>query len=319
MTTTTPPVVHSARSPKTERWLDQLGATWTFNPDLPLANIDQAASLANQVRHIALDDQVVDRYAADFRAGDTFPAVLVDERSMALLGGNHRTASRRAAGYATIAAYLIDADATTLMRIRVEGNRNHGLPTTPAERIDHGLALIDSGIPQVDAARIVGLPAPKLSIAAGIRRLDQRLDGTVPGLDKLPAGSRYQLSMIDHDDVLDATARLTVAAALPTADVKGLVAAVNAAEPAEALRLIGQAEVDHEDRIRDMAGNARKAGKSARAKLDESLAVITGLDPVAIYDSCPNADVRAVLADRLIAAARVMVATRKILTGEVPR
>ncbi len=111
----------------------------------------------------------------------------------------------------THAAYLVtDAEAVTLLRIRIEDNRNHGLPTTPAERMDHAIALMAAGVPQVDAARITGIPQPKLSIEAGSRRAAERLNGTVADFAKLPTPTRYQLSQITDDQVLGAAAELTV-------------------------------------------------------------------------------------------------------------
>lgn len=312
---TTP--IHSARNPKTERWLDQLGVTWTFDPDLPLHRIDQAASLANQVRHIALDPIVVERYANDTRHGDTFPAVLVDAAAMALLGGNHRFAARQQAGQATIAAYLITGDPTTLLRIAVEDNRNHGLATSKPERLDHGVALVAAGMSTNDAARIVGLPVPDLTTHAGVLDLARRLEGHDKAslAAKLPKTSRYALSMIDDSTVLDAAVDLVLDAALPLNVVRTIVDTTKAVEPVEALRVIGQMTEDYSSRITDRSGNLRKASMSERAKLDNALAVIKGLDPQAVSDSCPNDDVRAVLAQRIMDAAAVLAPTHEALTA----
>ena len=311
-----------ARDPKTERWLDAIGAKWTFEPDLPLHRIDQAASLANQVRHLPLNEDVVEQYANDMRQGDAFPAVLVAPLGdqYALLGGNHRDAAHRKANDSTQPAYIIDADPTTLLRIRVEDNRNHGLPTTKAERLDHGVALVGSGITQRDAARIVGLPQPELSMHAGALNLAARLAGHAKAdrVAKLARSKRYELSRINDDAVLAAAAELTVDAALPIDHVRAIVDQSNAAsDTLEALRLIGQLRDDNEARITDQAGLVRASSRTARARLAESLTVIGSLDPQDVYDSCPNDDVRAVLAQRIMKAAAVLAPTHELLTARV--
>lgn len=313
--------IHPARNPKTERWLDELGVTWTFDPDVILAKVDRDASLANQVRHVPLDEGTVDRYAADMAHGDTFPAVLIDADTMALLGGNHRDAAHRRANHTTMPGYLVSGDTTTLLRVRVEDNRNHGLPTTTEERLDHGLALVDAGLTQKEAARIVGLPQPKLSIHAGVTHLAGRI-AAHPKADRaarLPKATRYQLSQITDDAVLHAAVDLVVDAALPTKDVKALVESTKAVDELEAMRIIGQLTEDNAERITDQAGNLRRSSRTARAMLDQALAVIAGLDPVDVYDTCPNDDVRAVLAQRIMNAAGKLAPTHDLLTGKTPR
>lgn len=314
---TTP--IHSARNPKTERWLDQLGVTWTFDPDLPLHHIDQAASLANQVRHIALDAEVVDRYADDMRQGDTFPAVIVTphDDAVALLGGNHRHAGAVKANRATLAAYVVTGNEQALLRVRVEDNRNHGLPTTEAERTDHGLALIGAGYSQAEASRIVGISAKKLSEAAILRAVSDRAEalGVDGGFHRLSRFCRLSLARIDNDDVFSAAGDLVTATSMPIGAVRTLVDASLAVEPAEALRLIATEADEHEGRSVDLAGNTRATSRSARALLDNALAIIKGLDPQAVSDSCPNDDVRAVLAQRIMDAAAVLAPTHEALTA----
>lgn len=312
-------MTHPARNPKTERWLDSLGAAWTFDADVPLAKIDRAASLANQVRHQALDQESVERYAADMRQGDDFPAILIDGDG-AILGGNHRYVARGGAGQATIAAYRITADAGTLLRIRVEDNRNHGLPTTKAERLDHGAALVASGMSNADAARIVGIAGAELTTHIGCVNFAARITehDQAETAAKLAKGVRYSLSQITDDAVLDAAVDLVVEAALPIDVVRALVDTTRSVDFVEAMRVIGQMTDDFSDRIADRAGNLRKASLSERAKLDNALAVILGLKPQAIHDACPNDDVRAVLAQRILNAAGVLAPTAELLMGKRP-
>jgi len=315
-------MTHLARSPKTERWLDDLGVAWTFEPDLPLHRIDQAASLANQVRHQPLDEEVVERYANDMRQGDVFPAAIVApgaEGMFFILGGNHRDAGHRRANHATQPAYIVEGEAVALLRIRVEDNRNHGLPTTKAERLDHGVALVAQGVVQRDAARIVGLPQPELTIHAGALNLAKRLDPPLAArAGKMPKSKRYELSRIVDDAALGPAVSLVLDAGLPIDHVRSITDQVNAVDDlTEALRLIGQLREDHHDRIVEQAGNIRAASRTARARLAEALAVIASLDPADIDATCPNDDVRARLAQQIMKGAEVLMPTHERLMATV--
>lgn len=318
MTTTAP--THTARRPDIEAWLDELGATWRFDPDVNLAKIDQAAGLANQVRHEPLNAEVVERYTASMMRGDVFPPLLMEDLAKpAPLGGNHRLAALHASNQATTAAYLITAPDPLLRRIRFEDNARHGWPATTAERIEHAVALMADGMSQRDAARIVGVPQPKLSIAAATFEAGQRADTL--GIDRfarLPEGTRYSLGQLDDDTVFEAAAQLTVTAALPAATVKSIVRAAQAVEPAEALRIIGAEAEDHHQRTTERAGNVRRSSRTARARLEAALAEIKALTPIDVYDTCPNDDVRAVLAQRIREAAAVLAPTDRLLRGQEP-
>lgn len=309
-------LTHSARRADIESWLDSLNARWTFNPDLVLAKVDQDSSLANQARRIPLNDTVVERYALDMARGDQFPPLLVhDVDPPLLLGGNHRFAAHLTVGNTTAPAYLIKAKAQTLHRIRFEDNARHGLPPTNQERIVHAVGLVRLGMSQHAAAAVAGLPQPKPSIALAVADMTDRAArlGVNPRVNALPDSTRYSLARCSHDQVFTELAAVTIDAGLPKAVVDDLVRAANATEPVEALRIVALTADEYADRARDMAGNVRRSSRTARATLEASLAVIRGLDPAEVDRSCPNDDVRAVLAQRILDAAKILQRSHAIL------
>lgn len=309
-------VVHPARQVDVEAWLTSLGATWRFDPDLPLARIDQAAGLANQVRHDPLHEEVVDRYTAAMLEGAVFPPIIViDTDPAAPLGGNHRVAAAIGAHRSTMAAYLVTGTDAVLRRIRFEDNARHGLPPSTAERIEHAVALLDDGFTVGEAAGIVGIAAAKLTTAAAVRRADARAaQAGLAGFQRLAEAVRYALSQLDNDIVFGEAAELTLTASLPIGHVRSLVRGCLAVDASEALRLIGAEAEDHQQRVKERAGNVRSSSRTARARLDNALAEIRALDPVDVYDTCPNDDVRAVLAQRIMDAANVMHKAHTLLT-----
>lgn len=317
MTVETP--IHPQRQADVEAWLTSLGATWEFHPDLAITKIDQAAGLANQVRHDPLHEEVVDRYAAAMVEGAVFPPIIATLDGHQPLGGNHRIAAAQRARRVTLAAYLVDATPQVLRRIRFEDNARHGLPPSPAERVEHAVALMADGMSQREAAAIVGIPQPKLSIAASALEATRRAtDAGIDGFARLPEAVRYELGRLDHDAVFAAGARLALDTGVPVGTLRPLVAAAIGAEPTEALRLIGAEHEDLADRARDRAGNVRSSSRTPRARLDSAMAEIRSLVPIDIYDTCPNDDVRAVLAQRILDTHKVLAEAHKLLTEGVP-
>ena len=80
------------RQPDVETWLDSIETAWSYVDELDLAAVDEKASLRNQARLEPLDDDTVERYAADMTRGDVFPPVIVRSKNsrLVVLGGNHR-------------------------------------------------------------------------------------------------------------------------------------------------------------------------------------------------------------------------------------
>lgn len=312
-------VVHPARQADVETWLTTLGVEWRFDPDLPVARIDVAAGLANQVRHDPLHEEVVDRYAGAMVDGAQFPPIIAtDVDAPVPLGGNHRVAAAGRARRATMPAYLVAGTEPQLRRVRFEDNARHGLPPSNAERVEHAAALMADGMTQTDAARIVGISAPKLSIATSALRATQRAAALgIDGFNRLPEAVRYELGRLDHDAVFTAAADLALTSGIPVGTLRPVVAAVSEADPAEALRIIGSELEDQRDRATNRAGNVRGSSRTPRARMDGALAELRALTPIDVYDTCPNDDVRAVLAQRIMDTAKVLHDTHTLLTKGV--
>jgi hypothetical protein len=316
---TTDTAAHPARRADTEAWLDSIGAAWTFDPEFDLGRIDAAASLANQVRHEPLDEEVVARYGEAMGRGEQFPPLLVaphTKTTEAILGGNHRFASARARGWVKHPAYVVNGDELTLLRVRVEDNARHGVASTKAERIDHAQMLMSLGMSQADASKVVGIDQPQLSIAMTVRRAEERARGLdVPDqFFRLPETTRYTIAQVSDDAVFEALATFAAEAAPKAADLKALTRALKVTDTEEGLRLIGAEAEEHATRSRDLAGGVRSSSRSARAVFDTSLTQIAALKPGDIAASCPNADVAKSLAEKLMKAATVIAEAHALLT-----
>ena len=68
---------HPARRADVEKWLDERGVRWRFDPEVPLSDIDVETSLRNQARlGEPVHQETVDTYKEAMKNGDPFPALL---------------------------------------------------------------------------------------------------------------------------------------------------------------------------------------------------------------------------------------------------
>lgn len=129
--------LETRRDASIEAWLDERKLTYEYNETLPLSRIDRAASLSNQARLEPLDEEVVERYAADMERGDIFPPLVARRsgRKLILIGGNHRTTAATRANLVSFPVYIVDVDAEGATALTYEDNRRHGLPPSEEERL----------------------------------------------------------------------------------------------------------------------------------------------------------------------------------------
>lgn len=307
MVTTAPALDRHA---PTEAWLDERGIAWTFEPAMPLGRIDRAASLANQARLEPLDEEVVDRYAADYERGDRFPPLIVYPKgrdgAVVLIGGNHRTAGATKAKRKTHPAYIVDVAADRVLPLTYEDNRRHGLPPGDDERVLQALHLIGArGLTQEEAAAVVGLSIFKMKQGVGLAKAERRAkEAALASWSTLAKTSRWRLSSIESDVVFAEAARLAVLHEMGSADIDSLVRQVNAADDDhEALLIVGETEeaLTNAPRRRYRAG-----ANTPRARMLEALRIVASLDPIAIVRGCADDEQRRVLHDQILRAARVM-------------
>lgn len=126
-------VNHPSRRPEIERLLEGHRIPWTFQPDVPVNRM--SVTTDSQVRAIsAPDEALVEQYAASFRDGAIFPAVLVRAGGR-IVDGIHRHAGAVLAGVERLPAYVIDAsDLTVLTVLAAELNQTNGVRLTDLEQ-----------------------------------------------------------------------------------------------------------------------------------------------------------------------------------------
>jgi ParB-like chromosome segregation protein Spo0J len=254
-----------------EGWLDELGITWILEPDLELHHIDVAKSLANQARvGDPLIEDVVDRYRADYERGDTFPPLLARRTSprakLVLLGGNHRRAAAAAAGLTTHPAYIVECTDEAALTLMYGDNRRHGMPPSKTERCAQAVHLVDNGWTQAEAAAAVGVSQPALSNHLAVARTSRRASALGVGrqFDSMPGASKEALARVTSDPVFVEAAKICGAARLNVAETQSLAKRLrDARSEADAMRIIGDEQELHRERVQNVGAKGRAAGKGA--------------------------------------------------------
>lgn len=111
-----------------------------------ISSLNIATSLHNNSRLDPLDDDVVERYAADMVRGDGFPPIIITATND-ILAGNHRTAAAKKADLKEVVCYVVDDKSTnnkpSLVRAIITrgDNRRHGLAQSDDEMIHHAVVF----------------------------------------------------------------------------------------------------------------------------------------------------------------------------------
>lgn len=243
------------RRPDLEARLDALPkVTWRYERALRVDRIDLPCSKSLQYRLTDVDQDTVDRYAADMTRGDRFPALIVREvrGRLTLIGGNHRRAAATAAGIATLAAYVVVCPPDTARRIAFEDNRTHGLPLKPSERatLAARLVLLD-GMTQHAAAATVGATVAQVALAVAAERAVTRAHnlGVPDRFSQLPHLATGNLGRIPDDGLFAEAARTVLDTNMGSPAVLQLCARLSAADSLEdaydRLDAIQQARAGH--------------------------------------------------------------------------
>jgi hypothetical protein len=309
-----------AGHPDIEAWLDDRRVHWTFVPELAVDSIDAAASLANQARLEPLNEEVVDRYAADMERGDRFPPIIVNRvvtrrgERLVLVGGNHRLAGAGRAKRSTLAAYVVEAEPDMVVRLTFEDNRRHGLPPSEEERLFQAAHLVATGYSQGQAAEVCGVSVGKLQRAMSLQGADRRAhDLGVKRWSTMPKTTRWRLGNIQADPVFATAAQLAVDTAMDSKAIFELVTRLNSCRSeADALAAVATEAEAMTERAQASGGGAiRKA--TPRSKFLSGLGSVRHLQPVDIAAACATPVQAADLSKRIDDTIKHLQAVKKAL------
>jgi hypothetical protein len=313
--------IHPARRPEIERLLDEYHVQWEFDPSLPLSEIDEKRSYANQARvDQPIDPELVTTYTESRKQGDVFPAIVVhkDGKLFVNVDGNHRYASAKAAGEATHAAYKIVAKGETIRVLMTLLNVIHGRALPEKERLWHAFYLMDAGTDATRAAAVLHLPLPRLRSAWALEQANRRardVGVSMPKWKELTQTIRMRLAAVSTDAAFKRLFDLTVKAGLKSDEVNRMVTEINKLRSEQAQVDFVETEAEAiRSRIQESAGGVIKRTQSpkhalrmhlgavAKINLDTIPGLVTDQEGTQIAEVCvAAAEALMKLADKLTA------------------
>jgi hypothetical protein len=289
---------HPAVSQQIEQMLAARKIDFEFEPNVQIDEIRDVEG--NQVRlteHRAPKDQV-NKYAVAMKHGANFPAVVLNDR-LERIDGNTRLEAKIKNGDETVPAYICHGLTPLEARsLSVELNQSNGLAMTNDEIRQFIAGAVQEGKhPEVKTlARMTGVRENTISrwIAETEFRGRAEQRGLDSGLiDVLPDSTRAALQGIRLAPVFEELTVLAAETRMPAAQVKKMVAEVNAAtSESDALAIVSAERQARADELRAVAsgfkprerrskGSAQHIGGLVRFQVDELLDV----DPEKQYET----------------------------------
>lgn len=252
------------RDEKTEAWLKDRNVTFTYESDFPLNQIDMEASLRNQARVTVepLSTEFVTSYAQAMTNGSTFPPIVVwksGKNSWTVIDGNHRVAAAIQLGWTELPAYVVETlDSKTITLLTYEANAKHGIPTTPGERLQQAMHLIDAGVTGIDASRLLGVSYTNLTNRHRALRTKRHLSGLGVDTTGMSDTVLQRLGGIHNDAVVKSVADLVKKTGMRSTSLNDLSVRINAERTEDAQMAIVDAEWEkRKGEIGQMAGFVR--------------------------------------------------------------
>ena len=162
------------RNAQAEHLINELGLAYEL-VWLPLDQINEKASLANQSRAEPVHEDLVERYKASLSAGALFPAIIAGEdggrKGKVIADGNHRHLAAKALGLTHVPAYVfmcdtVGAEGAEFRAVTDIANaRFNGRDNTLQERLRHAKDHVaKNGITQVQASTLFGVTPKQLTV-----------------------------------------------------------------------------------------------------------------------------------------------------------
>jgi hypothetical protein len=274
---TTPRKTEPGRRPDIEAELNKYGVDWKYVSAVQLDDIDLEASLNNQARFEALNDDTVATYADALARGDVFPAVVAwrpgkrANQKYVIIDGNHRAMGTQRAELPAVDIYEVARGTRPqVVAIMMHSlNAKHGRATSEAERVMGALYLINSGSTQEQAAAALNVPMNVLKKALLGAKADARAREAGANMQKwesLTAGTRSRLVTIQTDEGFADAVDLVHSAGLDAVQVQDLVAQLNQSRSGTRQRsAVRNLRAQYQDQIQENAGGTLSRGSSKKA------------------------------------------------------
>lgn len=223
------------KNPTYEQALTKQGVEWEVLDKVPLLEINTHKGLSNQARlETPLDEDLVARYEAGYRAQDKFPPLVLwrpGRGKYVPIDGNQRLEACRRANYKYHDAYLVKCDDPKVIDRLTWGFNNlvNGKRLRPEESLEHAVSYCRKyGATVKESAEEFGVSAGKVRERLAQMEVQDALDRQKvkrgPTLDGSVMSKLSPLLKVG-EDVLALAARAVAEAGLRQDDVEEIVTA----------------------------------------------------------------------------------------------
>lgn len=199
------------KDPRKEQWLTKEGVEWHYEPDVPLNKVDREASLKNQARFKAIDQDHVLELAIAAEQYE-LPALVgyynVDRR-IVIIDGNHRMEAYTLIGRKTASFYIVDTVyGWVIDRLTRTANKLEGRGQSRDEKLSHAMYFVKTqSMPIEAAARMVQISPGVLQNALAADEARERLK-SLGFNESLYPSTLEELYRVKQDSALLESARL---------------------------------------------------------------------------------------------------------------
>lgn len=303
-----------------EAWLQRRGIKYAPAVEIPMSMIDEKRSRSNQARRDPLVTESVDRFANAYRAGRSFPPVVVhapggvNGSRLVIIDGNNRHEAAKRAHKETLFGIIIDAqtDSDMIHLLTVEANASHGV-TPPLEwRTRQAFYLCSIGHSDETSAEAAGITLIQLRNARAAAEAEARAKILrIHGFEELPLTSKQYLNGVKLEAVFHAAASLSVRDNLTVEQIRDICRKLKASRSeTEQLSILSE-----QSDLLTVENAAKKAlGKritSPKNALASGIGLLLKLDPKALISQIRTVH------DRDIATARLAEVENKILEIQI--
>lgn len=246
-----------------EQWLNKEGVEWHYEPDVPLTKVDREASLKNQARFKAIDqDHILElAIAAEQYELPASVGYYNKERRIVIIDGNHRMEAYSLIGKTKSDFYIVDtAYRWEVDRLTMTANTLEGMGLIRDEKLSHGKRLvIVHNMPIEWAARRMGISPGTLQKVLSTEEVSERLQ-KLGFTERLYPSTLEELYRIKQDSGLLESAKLVHEAQLIGDEAAELARRVSKA-PSEKAQQAIISDLRHQFRsriIRTRAGQERR-------------------------------------------------------------
>lgn len=236
----------TASATQVEAWLQRRGIRYAPATGIPMTMIDTKRSRANQARRDPLVVESVERFSQAFKAGRSFPPIVVYPlgNRLVIVDGNNRHEAALRAKREFVYGIIIDekTDSDLIQLLTVEANASHGV-TPPLEwRIRQAFHLCSIGHPDDVAAEAAGISVVQLKNARAAHEAEARAKHLrIHGFSDLPATGKQYLNGIKLEPVFYVAGQLAADYKLTLDQVRDLCRAVKTGKTeAEQLAIVAQ-------------------------------------------------------------------------------